>query len=73
MSLHIYSEPSQPTRCFIDRNFDPAETFTMHPRAALRTDCCHKLRWAQYVVVQVFYDGLRRWCSPGRGCKAVPR
>ncbi len=69
MSIHLYTVPSQPATRFVDRNAPKPMWFTYKPRFLFWTECCHQLRWAKYVRVQVFYDGLRRWCAPGHGCK----
>ena len=31
--------------------------------------CCDKRRPAKNLVVQVFYDDIRFFCIPGKGCK----
>jgi hypothetical protein len=39
------------------------------PRSLVLTDCCDKRRWAKHVRIQAYYDGIRRWCAKGHGCK----
>jgi hypothetical protein len=72
-SVHLYTAPTQPATCFVDNNIDPPMTITFTPRQLIYTDCCHKRRWARSVVVQVYWDGLRRWCADGHGCKKGKR
>ena len=67
--VHIYTAPMQPATRFVDRNGDKPLWFRNKTHRLLWTGCCHKRRWAKYVLVQTFYDGLRFWCAPGHGCK----
>jgi len=66
---HLYTATMQPATCFVDRNSDKPMWFRYKPRCILLARCCCKLRWAKHLLVQVFYDGWRFWCRPGRGCK----
>jgi len=69
MSVHIYTADLQPATDFVDRCGSIIMRFHTEPRSLLRTDCCRKWRWAKYVRVQVYYDGLKWWCADGHGCK----
>jgi hypothetical protein len=70
MSLHIYRERLQPATCFVDRTLPGSGIWSRYsPRRLFRAHCCGKLRWAKYVRVQVYYDGIRQWCAKGHGCK----
>ena len=70
--VHVYVAASQPATRFVDRHSGKAFWSRCNPRRLWWCDCCRKRRWAKYVRVQVYYDGIRRWCAPGHGCKAVP-
>ena len=35
--------------------------------------CCHRRRPARNLEVTVFYDGVRYWCRPGKGCNVPKR
>ncbi len=67
--IHMYRADLQPATRFVDATDDPPLTITFAERHLIWTDCCHQHRWAKYVEVQCFFDGVRRWCAPGRGCK----
>lgn len=68
MSVHLYRALTQPaTRFVVD--LDGPHWITYPDRKRLPTDCCRRWRWAKYVVVQAYYDSIRRWCAPGHGCK----
>ncbi len=69
-NLHIYRAPFQPATGFRVYAGDKSHFFRNKARAPMFTDCCLSWRWAKYVRVQVYYDGIRRWCKPGHGCKA---
>lgn len=69
MSAHIYTAALQPATRFVDRNSERPMHFHFKPRKLIATDCCRKRRWAKYVRVRVFYDGMSRWCAEGHGCK----
>jgi hypothetical protein len=63
MSVHIYVVPLQ----------SAIRVLHLGPRQLVNTDCCHERRRAQHVRVQVYYDGIRRWCAEGYGCKKGKR
>ena len=63
----------QPATRFKDRNGFAEMWFRFKPRHLCMTRCCHRPRWAKYLRVQVYYDGLYFWCSDGHGCKAKGR
>lgn len=68
--IHIYTAKHQPATCWTD-HCGP-EPFTVHWSAGrlLRCHCCYQLHRAANCVVQCFYDGLRVWCAPDKGCKS---
>lgn len=67
--VHVYVEPGQPATRYVDRLSGRARWFRCNPRRLWWTDCCSKKRWAKYVRVCVYYDGIHRFCAKGRGCK----
>jgi hypothetical protein len=67
--VHIFTAPLQPATRFVDRTGERPMWFRCKPRRLLRAECCYKDRWAKYVRVQVYWDGIRVWCAPGHGCK----
>ena len=69
-NAHIHTAHSQPATEFQD---EAGGIVRNHPRHLLWCNACAKRRWAKYMVVQVFYDGLRFWCAPGHGCAGVKR
>ena len=69
MNFHLYTVPSQPATRFVDRSMARPIWFRCDPRRLWWTDCCGQRRWAKYVRVQVYYDGVRRWCADGHGCQ----
>jgi hypothetical protein len=71
--IHIYSASTQPATRFVDRCGEKPIWFRYKPHTIFFTECCLAWRWAKYVRVQVYYDGLRRWCVEGRGCKQKGR
>lgn len=73
VAIHLYVAQTQSAANFVDNNSDPPTTFRCDPRRLWWTDCCRKRRWAKYVCVQVYYDGIRRWCVAGHGCKKGKR
>ncbi len=71
MSVHIYRAAYQPATLFkLDMIPNKPHWIRNKARAPMFTNCCLSWRWAKYVRVQVFYDGIRRYCRPGHGCKA---
>ncbi len=69
-NVHRFVAESQPATCFIDRLTGEPHCFHFGPHALFFTRCCKRRRWAQYVRVQVYYDGLYAFCAEGHGCKA---
>lgn len=69
MSVHIYSAAWQPATKFIDNNIDPPMTFSFAPNSMMWCDKCRKRRRAKNLVVQCFYDGVRKQCAEGKGCR----
>lgn len=67
--VHIYTASSQPATAFTDHNFDPPYQSGFAPNKILWAECCGKRHRAANLVVQCYYDGLRIWCAPGKGCK----
>lgn len=67
--VHIFTANVQPATRYVVRLFRQPLLVKCSPRCLFRTDCCGKQRWAKYVRVQVYYDCIKRWCAPGRGCK----
>jgi hypothetical protein len=68
VSGHIFAVASQPATRFVDRNGPKPMWFRIKPRSHRWAHCCRKPRWAKFLRVQVYYDGVYFWCSPGRGC-----
>ena len=68
MSIHIYTASMQPYTQYTDHTFDPPWECSTPGGRLVYCECCNKRRFARDVVVQCFYDGLRLWCAPGRGC-----
>jgi hypothetical protein len=65
-NMHIFRAPDQPATKFktefgVIRNAPRSLAFCVN---------CHKRRWVKNMRVQVYYDGIRYFCSPGHGCKA---
>jgi len=69
MGIHIYTASIQPATAFTDHNLDPPYESGFAPSKILWAECCGKRHRAINLVVQCFYDGLRVWCAPGKGCK----
>ncbi len=70
-NVHIYRAPYQPATGYrIDVLSGKTHWVRHKSRTPMFTDCCLSWRWAKYVHVQVYYDGVRRWCRPGHGCNA---
>lgn len=67
--IHIYTVPGQPATQFTDYNLDPPLHSGFAPNKLLWADCCGKRHRASSLVVQCYYDCLRVWCAPGKGCK----
>lgn len=67
--VHLFVERSQPATRFVNPHGARAFWTRRKPQQLIPTDCCRRRRWAKYVRVQVYYDGIRRWCAPGHGCK----
>jgi hypothetical protein len=68
-TVHIYRAAPQPATDFVDNCTGNEMRFTYQPRKRLFVRCCRRLRWAQYLVVQVYYADVLVSCSPGHGCK----
>jgi hypothetical protein len=68
--LHIYRAPSQPAHCFVVHFGGPLRHWFRRPKRSLvRCRKCEQPRWAQNCTVQVYYDDIRFFCRPGKGCK----
>lgn len=67
--LHIYTTKMQPATGWTDWNGDEPVAMGFEPDRLIYTECCHKQRKAEDCVVQCYYDGLRVWCAPDRGCQ----
>lgn len=67
-SGHLFSASHQPATSWVDNSCDPPIKFEYSPMMRLRCYGCRKLRQAQNLTVQVFYDSVRFWCAKG-GCK----
>ena len=63
----------QPATRFKDRNWPSEMWFRFKPRHLCMTRCCRRLRWAKYLRIQVYCDGLYFWCSDGHGCQSLRR
>ena len=68
MSIHIYTASMQPATDWTDNNSDQPRHGGYAPDATIYPLCCNKRRAAADCVVQCFYDGLRIWCAPDKGC-----
>jgi hypothetical protein len=71
MNVHVFRAPNQPaTRYFIA--FGSHRSWVRIQRRAL-VHClkCSRRRWAQNCVVQVYYDSVRYFCRPGKGCEVA--
>jgi len=68
-NVHIYTAPLQSATQFVDRNIKPPIWHRNKPRTPIHCWACWRRRWAKYLRVQVYYDSIRFWCAPGRGCK----
>jgi len=71
MNVHLYRAPSQPAHRFVVDVGEGRHWFRYPKRSLVRCQNCHKLRWAQNCVVQVYYDGAYYFCRPGKGCKGA--
>ena len=67
--IHIYTETMQPATNFIDRCGEVEFSGGFDPEKRIYTHCCGEKSPAKDCVVQCYYDGLRCWCAPGKGCK----
>ena len=70
MTLHIFTVRKQPaTRYHLDPLGDGGFWIRHAKRCQIRTVCCRKLRWAQNLFAQPYYDGTYYSCRPGCGCR----
>ncbi len=69
MSIHIYRAPNQPAHRFVVDFGQGRHWFRLPRKRLVRCIKCRKLRWAQNCVVQVYYDDVRCFCRPKKGCK----
>ena len=69
--VHIYTTQDQPATRFVDRLGGRAIWTRFKPRRLIWCGECLRRHWAKYMVVQVYYDGVRFWCAPGHGCAGV--
>jgi len=67
--LHIYTESMQPATGWTDVHSAEPMQMGFEPDELIYTDCCRQKRQAKDCVVQSYYDGLRIWCAPEKGCK----
>mgnify|MGYP001617868322 CR=1 FL=1 len=71
MTVHIFRAPDQPAHRFVIDFGDGRHWFRAPKRKLVPCYKCRERRWAQNCTVQVYYDSLRYFCRPGRGCKKV--
>jgi hypothetical protein len=64
-NVHIFRAPGQKATRF-KTEFGVIKSA---PRALRWCFNCDKRRWAKHLTVQVYYDGVYYFCSPGHGCK----
>ncbi len=67
--LHIYTERLQPATGWKNTHSGEPIQMGFEPENLIYSHCCGKKRPAKDCVVQCFYDELRIWCAPDRGCK----
>ena len=69
MSIHIYTETMQPATNYTDTHgYEPMQ-MGFDPEQMIYTECCGKRIPAKDCMVQSYYDALRIWCAPEKGCK----
>ena len=68
--IHLYTAKSQPAVNFINETVegDPMR-FTFPSRRLFCCQRCGRPRWAKNLSVQVFYDGVRFFCTDKTKCK----
>lgn len=69
--IHVYTAEMQPATNYVDRTLERALGFRCANRRLRWAWCCRKKRWAQNLLIQVYYDDRRYWCRDGKGCKAL--
>ena len=67
--LHIYTESMQPATGWTDVHSGEPMVLGFEPEELIYTDCCRQKRPAKDCMVQSYYDGIRIWCAPKKGCK----
>ena len=67
--LHICTERMQPATSWVDEHSGAPIRMGFDPEAMLWPGCCRAQRRAKDCVVQSYYDGVRVWCAPEKGCK----
>lgn len=72
MSVHIFRAPNQPaTRFLIEIDASNRHWFQRRRRSLVPCYSCRIRRWAQNCTVQAYYDSIRYFCRPGKGCKGA--
>jgi hypothetical protein len=66
---HIYRAPLQPATRFRDLSLG-RRYFRWPARLLLWCDSCETRHRAENMQVAVYYDCLRCFCAPGKGCKS---
>ncbi len=69
-NVHLFRAKFQPATRFSILGPKGNVWIRCNPRARRFTRCCRQWRWAKYVRVHAYYDGIYQWCKPGHGCKA---
>ena len=69
MRVHVYTAEMQPATGWIDTHSSEPIQMGYAPEDLVWACCCNKRRPAKDCTVQSFYDGLRIWCAPEKGCK----
>ena len=69
MKVHLYTAPAQPATVFLDRVSGQTRKFRNPQNRLLFTSCCRMRRPAKNLLVQVYYDEVRYFCRPGKGCR----
>lgn len=61
--LHVYTVAGQPlTRYDVGRPIGRRMIVRTNPRAQHRCENCWRLRYAENLVIQVYYDCSKIWC-----------
>jgi len=74
--VHIFTTKFQPAmRYTVNVCLDPDDSFVVKnpPRRLFWCFRCGRRRWAQNMVVQVYYDGCYFWCRDTAACKAYKK